>query len=199
MKRKKATPKKPSPSQMIGSLGACNDSRAWLGHHKTLASAWAACRAPHWMIWALIAAGFGDTKRARLLACELLLNTPFNAVSKTGDLLHEKYREALAVSRRFALGRATAVQLKAAQLRASGWEYGTHEYRAYLTAGNYKNADGVLWAAQIAALRRSALGARRVNAAQADIIRRVVGNPSRWIAKLTDIAGKRLARYAEED
>jgi hypothetical protein len=159
--------------------GACADGAAWARQQGTLAQAWAKCRRPSWMLWALakICGGFVDA-RYRLLACRFARETPLADGREVWDLLtDERSRAAVEAAERHAVGLATDEELYSAWCAAGYAARDAAGYAARAAAG--KAARDAAWDAAGYAARAAAGYAARAAAgkAQCGIIRDVFPNP----------------------
>jgi hypothetical protein len=114
---------------------ACEPALAWLGD-RDLATAWAECESPGWMLWLCDHGGISDATM-RMLACRFVRETPMGDGRMVWDLLtDERSRTAVEVAERYAKGEATAEELR------SAWAWANAAANA---------AAGAAWAAEAAA------------------------------------------------
>jgi len=94
---------------------------AWARGFSSAEAAWEACSDPHWMLWGLslwglAATGRSDDRTLRLFACWCVRHTPLADGRTTWDVLTDpRSRTAVEVAERFAVGDATAEELRVAK------------------------------------------------------------------------------------
>ena len=104
---------------LLAKLGACGEAHAFARTCPDLETAWNTCDRSEWMIWLLRKLKFQDDKTYRLYACWCVRNTPMADGRKVWDLLTDpRSRNAVEVAERFAVGEATADELREARIAA---------------------------------------------------------------------------------
>jgi hypothetical protein len=159
---------------------ACADAKAWAKDFPTLEAAWAECKRPDWMMWALNKLEYNDDKRLRAFACWCVRETPLADGRKVWDLLtDERSRRAVEVAEAFIRDEATAEELAAA------WDAAWDAARDAAWAAAWDAARDAAWAAARAAARAAAWAAAW--AAQANKLREIIGNPFTAVAELVGV------------
>lgn len=179
----------------------CGPAREWLDENNItdLADAWDRCHRADWMLWLCNALDLLRDRELRMIACKCVRETPLADGRRVWDLLtDERNRQAVEVAERHARGDATdeqladawnAARVAAKEADAAHAEDAPDEAWASYAAGAaaaYAAASAAADAAHAAAAADAAdttyvLDA--AHAAQADIIREIVGNP--WRGKET--------------
>lgn len=84
---------------------ACNEARKWARKFLTAADAWASCKRPDWMLWALRKIGVIGDERFRSFACWCIRHTPLIDGRLVWDLLvDQRSRAAVDLAERVAAG-----------------------------------------------------------------------------------------------
>jgi len=144
---------------------ASSTAREWCEQYATMSEAWAACKRPDWMLWAVRAEENTDANMLRRIACRCVRETPLSGGRVVWDLLtDERSRTAVEVAERYIAGEATGADLDAAQDAAR--EAAREAARDAAWEAAQDAAWDAAWAARAAAWD-----------APADIIREVMGDP----------------------
>jgi hypothetical protein len=158
---------------LLAKLGACDEARAFAKTCPDLETAWNTCDRSDWMVWLLRRLKFRDAKVYRLYACWCVRNTPMADGRKAWDLLTDpRSRNAVDVAERFAVGEATADELREARIAA----YATYDvtyaatyaaaYATAYAAADAAAADAATYATYAAAAADARIVARKVQAQQ---------------------------------
>ena len=159
---------------------ACEDGAKWAARYKTMHEVWEHCPRADLMLWILEKIDKPlDDKTERLFECWCVRHTPLFDGRTVWDLLtDQRSRTAVEVSERYAAGQATFSELDAASDAAwaasdAAWAVAR---AAWAVARAASDAAGAAWAASDAAWAASD-AARAAMTAQADQLRKMVGNP----------------------
>jgi len=172
--------------QLLGKHDACHEARSWAKPFTTSAEAWAACQRPDWMLWALKKVDWQDVNKLRLFACNCIFSTPLTEDGTTWDLLTDpRSRQAVETAKRFVAGLASDKELELASSAAWAVAKGASSdawaaWAAAWTAAKQAAAAATWAAAWIAnaVLREKDQAAwERAQAAQAQLLRDLIGNP----------------------
>jgi hypothetical protein len=105
---------------LLTKLGACREAQAFARTCPDLETAWNTCDRSDWMIWLLRRLKYDDAKVYRLYSCWCVRNTPLANGRMVWDLLTDpRSRNAVVVAERFAVGEATADELREARNAAT--------------------------------------------------------------------------------
>jgi hypothetical protein len=134
---------------LLTKLGACREAQAFAGTCPDLETAWNTCDRSDWMIWLLRRLKYDDAKVYRLYSCWCVRNTPLAIGRMVWDLLTDpRSRNAVVVAERFAVGEATADELREARNAAA---YAAYAAYADATAATADAADAAAAATATAA------------------------------------------------
>ena len=148
---------------LLTKLGACREAQAFAGTCPDLETAWNTCDRSDWMIWLLRRLKYDDAKVYRLYSCWCVRNTPLANGRMVWDLLTDpRSRNAVVVAERFAVGEATADELREARNAADAAAAAT-----YADATTYA-ADAAATAADADATAATYADAATTTAAYAD-------------------------------
>ena len=177
-----------TPAEFCEATKACAEGRNWALTQPTMADVWENCPNAEWLLWISDAIDQRhDDRTMRLFAVWCARNTPLADGRKTGDLLTDpRSLAALDVAERYAAGKATDEELRAA--RAAAWDAARDAWdaaRAAALAAEAAARDAALAAlaagdaARDAARAAGAAARAAAREAQADHLRTLVPNPFR--------------------
>ena len=153
--------------QLLDKLGDCAEAQAFAHTVPDLETAWNTVDRSDWMLWLLRRLKYDDVKAYRLYACWCVRNTPLADGRTVWDLLTDpRSRAAVELAERYAVGEATAEELREARSAAYAVDAGTYAYAADAAAdATYAAADAAA-AASYADAADARMAARKVQAQQ---------------------------------
>jgi len=132
---------------LLAKLGACDEARAFALTCPDLETVWNTCGRPDWMIWLLRKLKYDDAKVYRLYACWCVRNTPLADGRTVWDLLTDpRSRNAVEVAERFAVGAATADELREARNAYAAYADADADAYAYAAAAAYATTYATAYA-----------------------------------------------------
>jgi len=132
----------------VRKMGACPEAVAWLAEQKNPAQAWRGCERGDWMLWLVgkLAGPVGDPRRKKLVLAACGCARLSLKYVKAGE---ERPRIAIETAERWAKGKATIEEVRAAAYAAADAAYAA--YAAYAAADAAYAAYAAAYAADVAA------------------------------------------------